>query len=427
MPQAVLVLVVRGRTVDVRVVGGQDAVPLVGVEPLRPFVKVVGEFVVFVAENALPPRREKDLVGHQVPVPKAVLGAADGQFKPFAAAAHLLLGLAPLHFLPGLYFQTQRGGRSVALGRRFRQRAQAGGFESLGHIGPQLAGRCWSVADQFFQYRHGIGARKRRLSRENLVENRAETVDVRAAVDQVEPALGLLGGHVGRRTDDVALDGLRGLRRQTLTFETHPPVFVRVAEHLGHAPVEHQHLAEIAQEDVFPFEVAMNHAARMRIGNRVADRDKRAEQRDQAEGLFFACPPRPMVISRCLNECPPAHEAHAVERRARPRGGDKFIDWHDPRMLELAGDLRLLKKPAAHPAVLEQLRPKRLQCHFPVELLVARPPDLADAALGIEMIHRITRLRRLARRSRRGRPVQPASAAGTRGRSGQRARFGRTL
>src|SRR5262249_24707103 len=54
--------------------------------------EAVGHLVVLPAQHRLPARREVDLVGLDVPVPQAVLGALDGQGEAVAGLAQLLLG-----------------------------------------------------------------------------------------------------------------------------------------------------------------------------------------------------------------------------------------------------------------------------------------------------------------------------------------------
>ena len=52
----------------------------------------------------------------------------------------------------------------------------------------------------------------------------------------------------------------------------------RVPEHLGQAPVHDVDLAEIADHDVGRLQIAMDHAARMGVGQGVADVDEDVQQ-----------------------------------------------------------------------------------------------------------------------------------------------------
>jgi hypothetical protein len=56
--------------------------------------------------------------------------------------------------------------------------------------------------------------------------------------------------------------------------------------HLGHAPVEHQRLAERAEHDVVRLQVAVDDAAVVRVGHRLAHLD---EDLQQPHPLDLAC------------------------------------------------------------------------------------------------------------------------------------------
>ena len=53
------------------------------------------------------------------------------------------------------------------------------------------------------------------------------------------------------------------------------------ADDLGEAPVDHQRLAERAQEDVAGLQIAVDHAPAVGIGDGVADGDEPAQQPPQ--------------------------------------------------------------------------------------------------------------------------------------------------
>ena len=88
----------------------------------------------------------------------------------------------------------------------------------------------------------------RRLAGDDLVQDRAEQIDVAGRGDLLDRAAGHLGRHVGGRAAQAV-----GLEHR-----------VRVGE-LGRdprqAPVHHQHFAEVAEHDVLGLQVAMDHAA----------------------------------------------------------------------------------------------------------------------------------------------------------------------
>ncbi|MCY0991956.1 hypothetical protein OV203_32765 [Nannocystis sp. ILAH1] len=100
-----------------------------------------------------------------------------------------------------------------------------------------------------------------RDGREQVVEHRAEGVDIGALVDG--EACGLLGRHVRGRAHDCAVDreAVAGRLRDGLGGR-----FV-LGEVLGEAPVDHDGLAELADEDVGGLEVAVDDAPAVRVGD----------------------------------------------------------------------------------------------------------------------------------------------------------------
>ena len=71
------------------------------------------------------------------------------------------------------------------------------------------APRATGLVVQYLVQQHPRRAAERQLAREQLIENHSQAVDVRAAVDAVRLALGLLRAHVRRRAEDLAVDGHR--------------------------------------------------------------------------------------------------------------------------------------------------------------------------------------------------------------------------
>jgi hypothetical protein len=76
-----------------------------------------------------------------------------------------------------------------------------------------------------------------------------------------------------------------------LGHDPHIRIPVRLAEHLGQAPVEDDDLAEVAQDDVPWLEVTVDDRARVGIGPRVAHRDEGVEEGRQVERLLPALGP----------------------------------------------------------------------------------------------------------------------------------------
>ena len=97
---------------------------------------------------------------------------------------------------------------------------------------------------------------------QHLVEQRAQGIHIAAGIDLVNLAQRLLGWHVGGRARHLphlrlvgAVAAAVGLHRVELAVVGRP---VGPAQHLGQAPVEHQHLAVAAHHDVVGLEIAMH-------------------------------------------------------------------------------------------------------------------------------------------------------------------------
>src|SRR5262249_32842794 len=118
----------------------------------------------------------------------------------------------------------------------------------------------------------------------------------------------------------------------------------RPAHQLGQSPVEHDHFAETAQDDVVALEIAVDDAAAVRVSDRVADGDKGIQAHRPLERVGLARPPLLVIGAGRLAERAALDEAHRVERLPVSLAADQLVDWDDPRMLQLAGDLSLLEK-----------------------------------------------------------------------------------
>ena len=96
-------------------------------------------------------------------------------------------------------------------------------------------------------------------------------------------ALGLLGGHVGNRTDDLPLAGHRGGRRQVSCIGR----FGRVLQ-LGQAEVEDPQSALDIDHDIVGLEVAMRDPRTMRAADGVGERDRDLQQSAQRKTALSA-------------------------------------------------------------------------------------------------------------------------------------------
>ena len=142
---------------------------------------------------------------------------------------------------------------------------------SRGHLVVEPARRPRLVL-QHLQQQHPPVAAERQLAGQQLVEDDAEAVDVAAGVDPVRLAAGLLGAHVGRRAQHLAVEGHRRL----------------VGLALGQAEVHQVRPAVVVEHDVRRLDVAVDDAVVVGVVQglgdlgdqlgRVAERDRPVPQ-----------------------------------------------------------------------------------------------------------------------------------------------------
>jgi len=223
----------------------------------------------------------------------------------------------------------------------------------------------------------------RHVSGEEVVEHRADRVDVRVRADLLELPRRLFGRHVGGGADDVpvhrAKRRVRGLpaalvaiasqlRRLDREFRLKTDVLpVRHPLDPREPPVHHVHFAEFAHHDVRGLEVAMDDALVVRVGHRLAHLEQ------DAQGLHL----RPAFLPggdeiEYLLEGTALHELHREVDAAR-RVEPELVDRHDAGMVELARHLRLLDE--ARDLRDLGLREDHLHREVPAQILV---PDLED-------------------------------------------------
>src|SRR5439155_25384665 len=94
-----------GQPVQVAAHRRQGPFPILRVQPLLPFIKLIADLVVLVAEHTFRAGTEIDLVAAEVPVPDAVAGALHGHFEALATDAQLFFGAAALDELADLAAQ----------------------------------------------------------------------------------------------------------------------------------------------------------------------------------------------------------------------------------------------------------------------------------------------------------------------------------
>ena len=149
---------------------------------------------------------------------------------------------------------------------------------------------------------------------------------------------------------------------------------------LRQAPVEHQRFAELAEHHVERFEVAMKNSLFVSKRDRLTDGDELPQQPSERQlPLASAAWQRVQSIDRHLHSAS-LDELHGVERRAVLLKAD-VIDGHDPRMLQLSGDLSLVQEPLDNTLGLERQRQEFLERDLAMERGVFRTPDFSQAAL----------------------------------------------
>ena len=147
----------------------------------------------------------------------------------------------------------QVAGRGVPLGRPLRQRLQADPLQLPGDRVVDLPGRAGLGRGDLL---HDLGVRvapERPPAGQQLVEDDAQAEDVRAAIDPVPLAPGLLGAHVGRRP------GEPGSLAEVLVLQRQPEV-------------GHERLARGVEQDVGRLDVAVDQAPGVGVVQGLGDR-----------------------------------------------------------------------------------------------------------------------------------------------------------
>ena len=254
-----------------------------------------------------------------------------------------------------------------------------------------------------------------RLEGEELEQDRAQGVDVRARVEHDLVATRLLGRHVAGgahhravdRADGVVGRGIGGDRATALG------ALDGRLDDLRQPPVEHVHLAEIADHDVVGLEVAVDDAARVRELDGETHAGERREQlvaRPLAHGRRDAA----VQLADDLFERLAEHAAHR-EVRAAVRVASEVVHRHDRRMLELTLDARLADEARASVQLAAPLRADHLHRDVATDAVIGAEVHLAHSPFaepvadlvapggGLEVVHGLARgVARIARRARHG-------------------------
>ena len=257
---------------------------------------------------------------------------------------------------PALQVLGQRRGRGIAALRLLLQALQGDDLQVAGHLGVVSAGWGRFLLQQAANDLH-VGGRllhERGVAAEELVEERAQTVDVRADV-QGAVSLGLLRGHVGQGADDGGRPRLPGHVGEPRQPEVHE---------VGLQPPVHG-----LHHDVRGLQVPVHHA--LPVGCVQGQGDLDQEPHPGAE-VVGAHPVQRLAL----------HQLHGDEGQAVEGAG--LIDLDDVLVVQAGLELGLQGQEAAAALV---LLADELQGHHPVQLPVPGPVDLRHAALAQHLEH----------------------------------------
>ena len=297
----------------------------------------------------------------------------------------------------------------VELRRLHADRVELGGNAALRRAERRPAIR---AGDGRAHHARDRAARVQRLQRQHLVQDRAERVHVGARVHARGLAARLLRRHVAGRAEHGAVERVGA----AVARQRDRPLAEQVGQavDLRQAPVEHVHLAEVAEHDVARLQVAVQHAARVREVDREARGRERAQQLPARvvldEELVLRVQPIDDLFDRLAVDA--LHrEADAAVGRAR-----QIVDRDDRRVLELTLDARLAHEARDGVRMLRVALAQHLHRHVTADARVVAQMDAAHAAFAehralqitIAVVHRVRR--QAARRQRIGRSARIGAA-----------------
>ena len=265
----------------------------------------------------------------------------------------------------------QLAGRGVSAGRLLGEGLQADGLQIARDAIVDAARRPGVLVQELVDDHHP-GPAERQLAAQELVEHDPQAVDVAAAVDMMGLAGGLLGTHVRRRADDLAVhrhDGVGlGANGQPEIDQDRPAQPVR-ALFLGRSFPPIVSPVRTLHHDIGRLDVAMDQPVVVRVVEGLGD--LRDEQGALPEG-------EPALLQR------------VPERRALDEVGDQdgdviqredLVEPHDPRVAELGGDPGLSLHAYGIQAALQGMLMGDLQGDDAIELGIPGAPDRAERAM----------------------------------------------
>ena len=193
---------------------------------------------------------------------------------------------------------------------------------------------------------------ERRLTGEQSVQDRSQSVDVAQGRHQPLAPGGLLGSHVGRRAEDGARFGQAAI----------------VLDLLRQAEVAHMRFALLVKENVGRLEITVEDAALVGVVNSLGDRDHELRGVLRVGGVRRECPAQARTADQLHREITLAVVlSHLVDR-------------HDVGMVEPGDRLGLVLEPPQLRLAGERARPDHLQRHEAIETDLAGLVDDAHGA-----------------------------------------------
>ena len=283
---------------------------------------------------------------------------------------------------PPLALLRQLPAAGVAAGGPTRQRLHAHRRQRLGHVLPHRPRRGDVPGLDLLQQRRQVVALHRRAAAQQVVQRRPEAVDVAPRADLLQPPGRLLRRHVGRRADGLAGLRLDGAAAAAEVQRRLAGLDLRLAGHLRQAPVHDQRLPVLAEHHVAGLQVAVQHAAAVGVGDRLADVHEAAQQ--LAEGDRVEAPAAGVEGVRGVLEGVAPDEPHGVIRPAALVAAEA-VDRHDAGVLQAAGDLGLQEEAAAGGRVVREAALDLLERDAAVQFEVLGDADLPEAALRVRL------------------------------------------
>ena len=186
-----------------------------------------------------------------------------------------------------------------------------------------------------------VGGAAGNTQRDGLVQGEAHGELIGCAREGGVLGARLLGRHIRRRADHLTRPRVVGLDAP-LGREVDHHLHAGIVLHTGQAPVHEEHLAVLGEHDVGRLHVAVDHAALVRVRQRLAHLDQRLDARREGvrtvvSGVllgFTRADPQIVVVRLTLDQL--HRQRRAIERVALQR-----VQRQDVRVLELAGQLGL--------------------------------------------------------------------------------------